>query len=505
MHPQTTEFMALFKGWDRNYGVYKLTGEITDTGKQVGKALSLKGDVTVELWSDHLVGKQGLGIIPITDESKVRFAAIDIDQYDLDLLVLNKKIIDNKLPLVLCRTKSGGAHLYMFLSDWTPAKLVQEKMREMASFLGYGSCEIFPTPTTTLAERGDIGQWINMPYFNSTDTKRYALDNHNEILSVEKFCRFAFDKVITPEELVALKIGDGNDILYEAPPCLNHLVKMGFPMGTRNNGLFNLGVYAQLFSPDRWQELIAEYNQKFMDPPLTESEVKGVIKSLDKGKGYKYSCKQQPICSHCDAAKCRIRKYGIGLTGVGMPKYGTLTKIDTRPPIWFVDVEGGGRIELETSDLQFLRNFQTKCMEHCNVMPSYVKQEIWAEVVSKLLEEVIIVEMPKEASPHGQLHAYLEEFCCSRVQAKTHDGLLLGQPWTNGGHHYFRMRDFMEYLSRRKFTSFRIQQVAVYLRDWGADKHFFNIKGHGVNCYKLPEFKNGDIVLDVPETAKTNF
>lgn len=491
--------MSLFEGWSKNYGVYKLTGELDERGKALGQAHSLSGDVTTDLWTAHLRGKQGLGVIPITDASKVKFAAIDIDEYPLDLTAIAKNIHDHNLPLVPCRTKSGGVHLYLFLSEWASAKFVQLKVREMAAFLGYGNCEVFPKQVTILAERGDVGQWINMPYFDEGKTERYAVNELGKKLSLVEFIKYAQAKTVTPEDLAVLQLLDPNsDPLPDGPPCLNALAARGFPMGTRNNGLFNLGIYAQKLDPDKWETLLATLNNKFMTPPLTASEVSGVVKSLKKSKGYNYTCKQQPIVSYCNLTKCRACKHGVGAMGVGMPKYGTLCKIATNPPIWFVDVEGSSRLELETEDLQFIKRYQTRCMDMLSIMPPLVKNEIWCEIVGKLMEDVTVVEVPQEATPKGLLWQYLEEFCTSRVQGKTADELLLGKPWINNKIVYFRLRDFIAYLERQKFKEFGMNRIAVYLRDWKAEKHFFNLKGRGVNVYGIKEFSRQETGFQVP-------
>lgn len=503
MHQNCPEMMALFEGWHKNYGIYKLTGELDERGKALGTAHSLSGTVSVELWHGHLTGTQGLGIIPITDKSKVKFAAIDIDEYPLDLAAIARNIRDEKLPLTVIRTKSGGAHLYLFLSDWTSAKFVQQKMREMAAHLGYGNSEIFPKQTTILAERGDVGQWINMPYFDESKTDRYAVSDLGKRLSLKEFIRQAQERIISPEDLaLVMPKKESADPLPEGPPCLNALASRGFPMGTRNNGLFNLGIYAMKVDPDNWESLVGKFNSDFMNPALSATEVSGVIKSLRKAKGYNYTCKQQPISSYCNVSKCRACKYGIGVMGMGMPKYGTLCKIATNPPVWFVDVEGGARLELDTQDLQFIKYYQTRCMDALSIMPPLVKNEIWCEIVSKLMDEVTVVEVPMEATPKGVLYQLVEEFCTSRVQAKTHDELLLGKPWISDKRVYFRLRDLMSFLERQKFREFGINRVMVYLRDWGAEKHFMNIKGHGCNCCSLPEFRTQDEPFDVPEGIK---
>lgn len=504
MHFATQDMMSLFEGWGQNYGSYKLTGELDERGKALGTAHSLAGPVTVELWHDHLVGKQGLGIIPITDKSKVKFAAIDVDEYPLDLTAIAMNVREAQLPLVTCRTKSGGVHLYLFLSDWTPAKFVQAKMREMAAHLGYGNSEIFPKQVTILAERGDVGQWINMPYFDADKTTRYAVNELGKKLDIREFVKFAMSRVTSAEVLATLLPRDNTlDPLTEGPPCLNALAARGFPLGTRNNGLFNLGIYAQKSSPDNWEDKLREYNSKFMQPPLSPAEVDGAIKSLRKSKGYNYTCKQQPICSYCNVGKCRTMKFGVGMMNIGMPKFGTLCKIATNPPIWFVDVEGGARVELETEDLQYVKKFQNKCMASLSIMPPLVKNEVWSEIIGKLMEDVTTIEVPEEATPKGMLRQYLEDFCTSRVQAKTPDELILGKPWVSKERTYFRMKDFMAFLDRNKFREFGMNRVAVYLQDWKCDKHFFNIKGKGVNVYSVPNFARQTEGFDIPPEVKS--
>jgi len=500
MHPSIQELMSLFEGYKHAYGAYKLTGEV-DHGKVLGKAYSLKGDVTLELWHDHLMGKQGLGIIPINEDSKVKFAAIDIDQYPLDLHDLNERVQRDKLPLTVCRTKSGGAHLFIFFTEWIDAKLVQSKMRELSAFLGFGDSEIFPKQTKIIVERGDVGQWINMPYFNVTRTDRYAFTTSSKKTDLEGFVKEAMIRRITLDDLNKLW-SSKNDILKGGPPCLNLLCASNFPAGTRNNGLFNLAVYARKKDPDNWMRLVEDMNTEYLDPPLSATEVLGVIKSVQK-KDFQYMCTQAPIKQFCNKEICKTCQFGVGGSANGFPKFGTLTKLMTDPPIWFLEVEGGGRLELSTDDLQSPMRFQNKCMELLNIMPPLLKRDNWTDIVQQLLVDVNEVEVPLEATPKGILYGHLEMFCTSKVQGKSHDELLLGKPWTNDHQHYFRMTDFLEYLDRRKFREFNLSQIAVYIKELGAVKKFFNVRGKGVNCYMIPEFQNQQSEpFEVPEQGK---
>lgn len=489
--------MNMFAGDNTAYGVYRIPGDAVKDGKKlVGKAATLRKPVTVEIWDNHLFGKEGIGIIPINNESKVKWGAIDIDDYEATPQRINQRVRKLNLPLVVCRTKSGGVHLYCFLNEHTSALLMQTKLKELASAIGYGTAEIFPKQTEILADRGDIGQWINMPYFNEQATTRYALHPiTDKALSLEEFIKLATSKTITPEQLADIKVEYSNELMG-IPPCLDLLLKQGFPEGTRNNGMFNLGVYALKAHPESWESKLEEYNGAYMTPPLTSVEVQGVIKSLKK-KEYEYTCKVEPIHSYCNITKCRTCKFGVN-TGTGMPAMGTLTKLDTDPPLWFIDITDGGRLELTTDELQQPLKFQKKCMESLNMMPIIMKRDSWQLIVQQLLDSCSVISVPKDSSTTGTFIDYLEEFCCGRVQAKTYEDILVGKPLTQGDYHIFRLRDLMEFIERKKLD-FKRNRVTMMLRDIKAEHDFKVISGKGINLWKMPAFKKRHNELTIPE------
>ena len=131
------KFKSIFSGLEIAYGQYQ-PGERGDGGKQKGKAFIVRGQVTDELWSNHLKGEgAALGIIPITENNDCRWGCIDIDEYNLDHLGLIQSIRKLNLPLIVCRSKSGGAHVFLFTKENIPASLMQTKLRQMAIILGY--------------------------------------------------------------------------------------------------------------------------------------------------------------------------------------------------------------------------------------------------------------------------------------------------------------------------------------------------------------------------------
>lgn len=497
MLQEAKQFMDLFAGFEHAYGCYQIETQQIQGEKIKGRAATIMRDVTDKLWHDHLSGISGVGIIPINEKSEARFGAIDIDKYPLnhqELVVIIKRL---KMPLVVCRSKSGGAHCYLFMTHFVPAKLIITKLREMAAALGYGAAETYPRQGEILAERGDIGQWINMPYYDAMKTQRYGIREDGSAMGIQEFISEALSVRLSPEELS--KWRGSQESLPQGPPCLNILTVQGFPEGTRNNGLLNLGIYAKKSDPDKWETLLVDFNQKFMDPPLKPEEVMGVIKSLKK-REYNYTCNQQPIQPFCNALKCRGCKFGVG-GGVGLPSFGSLTKLCTNPPIWFIDIESGGRLELTTEQLQNPRQFQLRCMEVLNVVPIIPDKKAWDSIIQKLMESISLIEVSEDMSPDGQFMEHVERFCTGRVQAKNPEEILLGRPWLSAEIHYFRISDLVTYLERIRFKYEGLRWICRVLRDRGGKHRFLKLKGKGLNVWTLPEFGFYREKFKVPESS----
>ena len=156
------KFSEIFAGNTNGYGLYNGKGHIF-----------VKQPVTKKLYQQHLEGKISLGIVPITNKGNCRFGVIDLDDHkkggikkDFDYKTLLKKINFLKLPLVVCKSKSNGAHCYLFLKDWTLAVDVRHILKKMSYALGYerGTVEIFPKQDRL--KSGESGSFINLPYHN---------------------------------------------------------------------------------------------------------------------------------------------------------------------------------------------------------------------------------------------------------------------------------------------------------------------------------------------------
>jgi hypothetical protein len=481
--------MTLYAGLSKAYGTYRVTG--VDKGKRVGKAETLLEEVTEAVWQGHLDGERGIGVVPIRDDSTCVFGAVDIDVYaGLDHAKVIKAARARRFPLVPCRSKSGGLHLYLFSGAPVEAALMRDKLAEMAASIGYGGSEVFPKQSRILAERGDVGSWINMPYFDAAKTERPGLGDDGSPLTLDAFLAFAEASrcdLAAVDVTTARSAGD----LADGPPCLQHLAEAGVQEHEgRNAFMFAVCAYLKRAVPTAWQRKAEELNAVFCRPPLTLQEIAGVIGSANK-RGYLYKCKEPPLKEHCDAGACRTRRFGVGAEGDFPPLTG-LTRYDTEPPTWFVDVDGGGRIELTTDDLQQQTRFQRRCMDCLNTMPPALKVEQWRGLVMSLMEKMTLIKAPPGASAKGQLIDHLEQFCAGRSQARAKEEILLGKPWTDNGYHYFRMQDLSKYLEQQRFREFKVHQIARILRDVGGKNEFMKLRNKGVNVWVVGEFERPD-------------
>ena len=96
--------------------------------------------------------------------------------------------------------------MFCFLQENVPAGDMQDKLREISAGLGYGGVEIFPKQREILVDRGDIGSWLNMPYFQGDESLRYAFDAEAKALSVEKFIEFVEGRSISHQDLIELEV-----------------------------------------------------------------------------------------------------------------------------------------------------------------------------------------------------------------------------------------------------------------------------------------------------------
>lgn len=491
------ELYKIFSGNQNAHGEFVITGK--KGAKSIGQAKTVGTPTNEELWRKHLDGKLGLGIIPITDDDTCTWGAVDVDVYEgLDIEDLSFKIT---APLVVCRSKSGGLHVYLFTTTPVPATLMRKKLALVARAIGHPNAEIFPKQDKL--ENGAVGNWINMPMFAGESTTRYCIKS-GIALNCEEFITYIGENSLNIQQLVAYNPepiceGIADSEFSDAPPCIQHLTTNGFPTGSRNSALFSLGVFARMKFSTGWEEKVFEYNQRFMGPG-TYSEVAGIIRSLNK-KSYTYRCKEQPLQAYCDRTECTNCLYGVKLTtdDEKSKRPNILSQVE-RPvkcyaplttsrddPYWVFEINGVSidvTVDMVRSQTVFAREYLRQY--HRVILP--IKDAKWVSEMNEILDTAEIHQLAPDAGPEGQMWVHLEEFCTGKSKARVRDELLLGKPWHDDGRTYFRSSDFMKYLDQQRYRALKDTEIFRIIKTRGAKHHNMNIKGKHVTCWSIVEF-----------------
>jgi hypothetical protein len=495
-------FMQRFEGYTTAYGTYDknktVTGILGGKVEIKSTAITKREPVTLKLWLDHLNGVAPLGIIPIRSNNTCLWGCIDIDQYGVDVVELQARIARKGLPLILAASKSGGAHAFLVmmrkLSAPPAASVMKYRLEEMAAMLGYGGSEIFPKQSTVLYARGDLGSWLNMPYFGDT---RWAYRPDGSTMPPEEFMNTLDALEQTSEWLLEVDdatksaaaddTGKKGDVEFsDGPPCMQHLSAIGIGEGGRNEGIMAMGIFAKKKFPNNWEEVLERWNRLYAMPPLPAAEILDVIKRL-KLKDYFYPCKKQPIKAHCNSALCRTRKHGVASgSPEDMPVIGGLSCLPGDEELWFLDV-GDTRIELTTEQLMNYRVFQRVLAAKYYKMFTGMAQSDWNIVVGAALREVNVLDVRPEVGHLGQFVELLDDFVNNKHRATTREEIRLGRPWLDAdltvkleglpdeARHFFRLRDLRRFLEEAKFTVFNASQLTTRLKHLNGGSHFFQL------------------------------
>ena len=455
------KFKNIFEGLDRAHGV-TIVGESNGNGTKVkGKSFVKREFITNDLWQKHLDGTDSLGVIPINDDNKCKWGCIDIDSYaGFDHQKLINKIKQFNLPLVVCRSKSGGAHVFLFTKNYVSASLMQDKLNEIRSVLGYGGSEVFPKQRE-LKSKDDTGNFLNLPYFNCANTTRYAFLESGEAATLESF--FELVERHKQQDISTIEIKRPETPYSDGPPCIELMAQNKISEGGRNNALFHYGVYAKSKWPQNWKSKITLFNESAMAQPLSDTEVNIIVKQHEK-KDWGYKCSDQPMCSLCDKKLCKKRKFGIGEEII----FRTLTDlqvVNLEEPYYYMNVDGD-RLYLDSA--KHLANqtlFQEECIKQLRINPPTQKTADWKKITTILLSNAEITEPAEGTGTKDILRNYLEDYCVNRIQKDDYEDLKNGGTYTKEGYHYFVFDNFFHNYLSRKHWKVPYQRTSQMLKD----------------------------------------
>lgn len=501
-------FARLFRGYTQRHGRFTIKGR-DDSGKRTGQAVTVEAMVQPEDFEAHVAGSYGIGIIPLTEDDRVHFAAIDIDVYNLKPYDYALQI--RELPLVLTTSKSGGLHIWLFSKSGVPAEKAVQFMKVIAAQIGHAGCEIFPKQVQRSGSQ-DSGNWINLPYFGDTrgavivrKTSTGLIQSDGtleEFLAVAENCAETVDTAWLRKYGAELKTkradAESAEDWYDGPPCLQRLLvgdqtrmehlkkqkdlgkitpeefERGMALavaqltsGSRNTVFFNAAqyLYRKYEDVNEVQKALTDVNvrQNFQ---LPQSEVTALSKGSKKE--YAYQCKTPPLENFCDRALCRRRCYGVGSTSADVPvELGGFTKILTDPPQYAFNIDGA-RVRVEAEDLLNQRRFAVAVFNACTKVWPSMKESKFRDLLSRQWENCDEVEGPPDSDRAGIISTAFENYLQERKTPKREGIISGGAFWMeDDADILFLMPSFRKYLQRERLT-FSPREVSNALIDIGA-------------------------------------
>lgn len=159
--------------------------------------------VTMAHWRRHIDGKCGLSFAPHLEDGTAVWGCIDFDDYHADLAALVAKIEARGILALVCRSKSGGGHVFIFFDAPISIEEAEALVRAIAGQLDLSDREIFPRVT----EPGLNPFCINMPYLGTPDSSpihhQVGLKARGE-MTLSEFVRVAERNRMNAEDRIAL-------------------------------------------------------------------------------------------------------------------------------------------------------------------------------------------------------------------------------------------------------------------------------------------------------------
>lgn len=500
------EFLALFQGNPNHRGRYVITNYTpNDKGKITGRASTIPCQISEAVWKEHLEGRDPLGIVPTMPNGTTAWACYDIDIYPTPHTQLIERLARVGLQVVVCRSKSGGAHVYFFFSTPISCDAVIRKMREMTGLLGLErTVEIYPKQEDLGTERG-AGNWVNMPYENGEKSVRVGLDGYGSPLSAEDFIAVAHRIRLRPEEFLGIDV-QHKEILPGGPPCLNRIVLQGGLSEFRNNFFYSLGVYYRKVGLTL-EEALAKaqgVNAETCTPELDAKELRDTITSA-YGKEYFYKCTDLPIKNHCSKAACRRCKFGIG--------GGEETELAIEIIRIAHNQAGEGAWQLETSigtvlvdeeTLFSLPRLKVAFLKQCRILLPNVTTKAWHKLLDKSRDKIEVIDETSDLSNHEMMRSRLMDWLGSNLCTEKQDLLVVGRPIRENGRYIFRPEDFEEYLKARRWLDLDRSEVYAWFRKWGFVHARHAVNGTRVRVWYVPcDQVPAKALPSVPETTIT--
>lgn len=462
------KFIKFFTGLERNYGFCDLsnakvnpeTGKLDIPPKDYGWSGK---PITDETYIDHLEGKISIGIQPCNEEGNVVFGAIDVDIYkNFNVEKFFKKIVDNQLPLIPVKSKSGGFHLYLHTSEPISAVFARQFLKSLLFTLGLKTTtEIYPKQTNV---EDSVGNFINIPYFgrnervavNPNDGKEFTFDQYIKVVEFNQKTKKEledFMNKLTKKELVG-----GSEEFIDGPPCLQQLSKDKLDDG-RDRFLYNYMVFAKKKYPDDWEEKIKIAAREYFvnDNKWDDNKVKQKIRSWQK-TATGYTCEDGVITEVCMEELCYKRKFGKKSDKIiQWPHLSSLVKISYEEPEYDLTVtvrdkngdEKSKQIHLKSyEELSEMRLLKRSIGKQVNIHLPALKAKDFDPILHELMSNIEDQSPPAGTSNKEKLFKHIKEYIHG-VKATSHASFETGATLFRKDKVYFIYDRFYDFLKRK--------------------------------------------------------
>ena len=481
------EFIKLFSGLKENFGQIKLQAKVEfdkERNKIKPEYIWSKQAVLPQHYQQHIDGKISIGIQPCTKDGKAFFGCIDIDPKnykEFNIPILLSYLEKYKLPLVPCRSKSGGLHIYLFMTEAISAQTMRDAL---ASIL--------------------------LPLELKRTTEIYPKQVELEPVKI------AISSRVSPDELDQLIIRVDTEILMggdpefeDGPCCLQRLSKTKLGDG-RDRFMYNYMVFAKKkYGKELWKDKVNEANKYFTKPwPLKKILEK--TNSWDKDTAG-HTCNDEILEPVCMKHVCVKRAFGIKSdTTSTFPLFSGLQVImSTTPKLRFtVEKPDGKPCECEAANSDIFTT-QKKLLDlvwlQAGFYPDPLSPKQYRAFLNLVMKTVTRVYPAAGTDIKDQLYQHLYEYCVNSAQAKKRRDIRGGLCWTEEGFHHFLFSSFFETLPLKWKLDSRDTGIIMKQELGAEDDVSYNIDDKTQKVWRLKQMKVDQIEFKKPKPKEPNF
>ncbi|WOH82145.1 phage/plasmid primase, P4 family [Bradyrhizobium sp. BEA-2-5] len=195
--------MRLFPANKRSHAFIDYSGakHRTNDFKLQVKYVTVRRPVTQSAWQQHLEHERHLSLGLANEEGLSAVSCVDVDAYGIDVAGIVNEVDRHKLPVIVTRSKSDGAHLFVFHDRPIPVSEATAVAEGIAWTLGLSDekVEYFPKPLSPDPEK--LVKGLNMPYFGSEGA---AVKRTGAHMTLHEFLRLAERNLTTAERRAAI-------------------------------------------------------------------------------------------------------------------------------------------------------------------------------------------------------------------------------------------------------------------------------------------------------------